>query len=177
VAGLMGDRFVNCSCLRSGAALLGAILWLAPTPVQAGGRATQTTQVVLNVSHSCRLSTNTLNFGVVNTNAKTVRASTTMTLNCTPGTIYTIGIDNGQKWDGTTRRMHNDQAEGQVFYADYALYRDPLYALPWGSGVSGSYAGTLGPSGSQTLTVYGEAQLKNVRSSGYIDTVTVVLDF
>ncbi len=30
--------------------------------------------------------------------------------------------------------MHNDQANGQVFYADYQLYRDPLYLLPWGNG-------------------------------------------
>lgn len=173
----MGDRFAIFRGLRLGAIVLGAPLAFASAPVHASGRATQTTQVVLNVSHSCRLSTNTLNFGVVPSTANSARATTTMTLNCTPGTIYTIGIDNGQNWDGVTRQMHNNQANGQVFYAKYQLYRDPLYALPWGNGLLTSATGVLGPSGTQTLTVYGEAQVKNVKSSGYIDTVTVVLDF
>ena len=172
----MGDRFAIFRGLRLGAIVLGAPLAFASAPVHASGRATQTTQVVLNVSHSCRLSTNTLNFGVVNTNVNSVSASTTMTLNCTPGTIYSIGIDNGQNWDGATRQMHNDQANGKVFYAKYQLYRDPLHLLPWGTGAA-SYTGILGLSGIETLNVYGGAQVKNVRSSGYIDTVTVVLDF
>lgn len=173
----MRDRFAIFRALRLGAIVLGAPLALVSVPAHAGGRATKTTQVVLNVSYSCRLSTNTLNFGVVNTNVNSVRASTTMTINCTPGTVYKIGIDNGQNWDGVTRQMHNDQANGQRFYAKYQLYRDPLYLLPWGNGVTTSSTGVLGLSGAQTLTVYGEAQVKNVKSSGYIDTVTVVLDF
>ena len=172
----MGDRFATFGAMRPIAIALGAVLAFASAPAQANGRATKTTQVVLNVSHSCTLSTNTLNFGVVTTNVNTVRATTTMTLKCTPGTIYSVGIDNGQNWDGATRRMHNDQANGQRFYADYQLYRDPLYLLPWRNGLTTSVTGIL-LTGSQTLTVYGEAQVKNVKSSGYIDTVTVVLDF
>ncbi len=174
----MGDRLASLSRLRSGAIVLGTTVAFASAPAQAGGRTTQTTQVILNVSHSCNLTTNTLNFGLVTTNVKTVRASTTMTVKCTPGTIYTVGIDNGQNFDPATlsRRMHNDQANGMVFYAPYQLYRDALYALPWGTGLTGGATGVL-LTGSQTLTVYGEAQLKNVKSSGYIDTVTVVLDF
>jgi len=174
--GPMGDRFTTCRRLRHTATVLGAACAFVAGPAYAGGRATQTTQVVLNVSHSCKLSTNTLSFGLVTTNVNSVRATTTMTVNCTPGSIYTIGIDNGLSWNGTTRRMHNEQANGQVFYANYQLYRDPLYLLPWGNAVNNSVTGIL-LTGSQTVTVYGEAQLKNVRSSGYIDTVTVVLDF
>ena len=174
----MGDRFATFGALRPIAIALGATAALVSTPAQANGRTTQTMQAVLNVSHSCNLSTNTLNFGLVTTNVKTVRATTTMTLKCTPGTIYTVGIDNGQNFDvpSLSRQMHNDQANGQVFYAPYQLYRDPLYAVPWGTGLTGGVTGVL-LTGTQTLTVYGEAQLKNVKSSGYIDTVTVVLDF
>jgi len=172
----MGDRLAKFCGPRIGAIALGAGLAVAAAPAHANGRATQTTQVVLNVSHSCNLATNTLNFGVVNTNLNSVRASTTMTLTCTPGTIYQIGIDNGQNFANGTRRMHNDQANGQVFYANYQLYRDPLYLVPWSTGLTGGVTGVL-LTGTQTLTVYGEAQVKNVRSSGYIDTVTVVLDF
>lgn len=172
----MGHRLTLFSGLRLGAIVLGAPFALASVPAYAKGRATQTTQVVLNVSHSCNLSTNTLNFGLVTTNVNAVRATTTMALTCTPGTIYTVGIDNGQNFDGTTRQMHNNQANGQVFYAKYQLYRDPLYSIPWGNGLTNKATGVL-LTGRQTLTVYGEAQLKNVKSTGYIDTVTVVLDF
>ena len=174
----MGDRLATFRGLRCGAIVLGTVLTLVSAPAQAGGRATRTMPVFVNVSNACRLATNTLNFGLVTTNVKTVRASTTMTVTCTPGTIYTVGIDNGQNYDLTaaSRQMHNNQANGVVFYAPYQLYRDALYSLPWGTGVTGGATGVL-LTGSQTLTVYGEAQLKNVKSSGYIDTVTVVLDF
>lgn len=174
----MGDHYAIFCRPRLGAIVLGAFGACVSVPVHADGRATQTTQVVLSVSNSCRLSTNTLNFGMVTTNVNSVRASTTMTLNCTPGTIYSIGVDNGQNWNGTTRRMHNDDANGKKSYADYQLYRDPLYLLPWGNGLLTSYTGILGASGSRTLTIYGQVEPpKNLKPGGYIDTVTIVLDF
>ena len=148
---------------------------LGATAAQAQGRATSTVNVVLKVQHNCNLQTNTLNFGVVDGKTTSVTGSTTMRIVCTPGTVYTVGIDNGGHWDGTTRRMWSSQANGQVFYADYELYRDPLRQLRWGTGLFGATGVLL--TGSQTLTVYGRAQLKNVRPAPYKDTVTVTLDF
>ena len=148
---------------------------LGSSPSAAQSRATSTVNVVLNVQHNCNLQTNTLNFGVVDSKTPSVTGSTTMRIVCTPGTVYTVGIDNGAHWNGTTRRMWSSQANGQVFYADYELYRDPLYALRWGTGLFGVTGVLL--TGSQTLTVYGRATLKNVRPAPYKDTVTVTLDF
>ena len=168
------------SCLPEGRNFaklaIGLAAGLASMPAEGGGRATQTTLVVVNVSHSCRLSTNMLNFGMAAPNANVVRATTELRVNCTPGASYAVGIDNGEQWDGSTRRMHNDQANGKRFYADYQLYRDPQYLLPWGTG-SNAVLGSLPPSGSQTLTIYGQANIAKVKSGPYRDTVTVILDF
>lgn len=165
------------SVLRTTAILFGAAVAAAGSTAWGQGRATNTVPVRLRVESSCSLATNPLMFGTVTSQAKSVRATTTIALTCPPGTMYSIAIDNGKYWDGTTRRMYGGQANGQVWYADYKLYRDTLYSLPWTSGVTGSAMGTVPSTGKQTLTIYGEAALKNVRSSGYLDTVTVTVDF
>ena len=140
-------------------------------------RTTNSVPVSLDIQSTCRLSTNPLMFGNVTSKDKTVRATTTLSFRCTPGTIFTVSIDNGKYWDGAKRRMYGGQAQGQVWYVPYALYRDPLYTLPWGSTLATSAAGVVGLTGNTSLTLYGEADLKNVRAAPYLDTVTVVLDF
>ena len=119
----------------------------------------------------------TFAFGSATAKDKTKSASTTMTFKCTPLTAYTVTIDNGKYFDGTTRRMFGGQAQGQVWYVDYQLYRDATHLLPWNSTLAGTAVGVVPLSGQQTLTLYGEAQLKNVRAAPYLDTVTVTLDF
>ncbi len=174
----MGGNSASSSASRIAAIILGGVVSTVAAPAYAQGRQTSNTvPVSLEVATNCRLSTNPLMFGNVTKNQKTVRATTTMSFSCTPGTVFTVAIDNGKYWDGTSRRMWGDQAQGQVWYASYALYRDPLYTLPWGSTLATSAVGIVGLTGKQTLTLYGEADLKNVRAAPYLDTVTVVLDF
>ncbi len=147
------------------------------SPAFAQKSTTHTMPVLLTVEQSCRLLTQPLDFGTPDPKAKSATASTTITLTCTPGTIYSVGIDNGLNWDakGSTRRMYGGSSNGQVWYADYQLYHDALHQLPWGTGTTAA-AGVLGLP-SKTFTVYGETQIKNLRPAPYRDTVIVQLDF
>ncbi|MCT2557860.1 spore coat U domain-containing protein [Tsuneonella sp. YG55] len=158
-----------------GAAIGAIAIASTATPAQAQKRTTQTMPVVLTVEQACRLVTQPLDFGIPDPKAKAATSTTTITLTCTPGTVYSIGIDNGLYWDGSTRRMYGGSANGQVWYADYQLYHDALHLLPWGMGATAA-AGVLGLPG-KTYTVYGVTQIKNLRPAPYRDTVIVQLDF
>ena len=171
-------RLSSGSIRRCAIAATAGLCALSAAPAHAAGnRTTNTVEVYATVLSSCRLVTKPLVFGLATSREKTKRASVNVTFRCTPGTVYTVGIDNGLNWDGTTRRMWGGQAEGQVWYADYRLYRDPAYLLPWGMGPTERLAGVTGVLGLETVTIYGEASLKNVREAPYQDTVTVVVDF
>lgn len=138
---------------------------------------TATTEVYLKVQSTCRVEAQRLDFGFPPKGAKTAAAVTTITLRCTPGINYRVGIDNGDYFDGTTRRMYGGQANGQVWYVPYRIYHDAAHLIPWGDSPIGSALGTMPLTGSVTLPVFGTADLKNVRASEYRDTVTVVLEF
>ena len=159
------------------AAIIGATFVVSiASPVLAQNKTTHTMPVLLTVENSCRLITNPLDFGIPDPKAKSATTTTTITITCTPGIIYTVGIDNGQHWNGRTRRMHGGTtANGQVWYAEYQIYKDPLHLLPWGTGATAAL-GVLGLP-SRTMTLYGVTQIKNLRPAPYRDTVIVQLDF
>lgn len=158
-------------------ALAGAAVSVAAVPARAQNVATNTVPVTVDVLNSCSLATRPLMFGTVTSRVTSVRATTTMQVNCPIGTVYSIGIDNGQWFDGTVRRMRGNDSNGQVWLADYYLYRDPLYTLPWGSTAATMLNGVVTLPGLTTHTLYGEARPRNLRSVPYLDTVTVTLHF
>lgn len=173
---IVGDRTI-LSRTRRGAAIVAIAIASNVVPAFAKATRTQTVPVLLTVEHACKLVTKPLDFGTPDPKAKSATASTTITLTCTPGTVYSVGIDNGLNWDakGGTRRMYGGSSNGQVWYADYQLYHDALHLLPWGTGATAA-VGVLGLPG-KTFTVYGETQIKNLRPAPYRDTVIVQLDF
>jgi spore coat protein U-like protein len=174
----MGDKATFPRAIATFAALaLASAALVCAGSAGAAGRKTATVNVRLKVQSACTLQTNTLYFGVPLNGQKSIDGTTTIVATCTPGLAYRLGIDNGQYFDGTSRRMWGGQANGQVWYAVYRLYRDAARTQLWGNTAADSKTGTIPLTGFQTFTVYGTADLKNVRSAGYADTVTVVIEY
>lgn len=173
----MGNNRLACSAHLTVLAIAASVVAAVQASPARARQKTATTDVYLRVTSTCRVETNQLDFGFPPKGAKTAAAATTITLHCTPGANYRVGIDDGQYFDGTTRRMYGGQANGQVWYVDYSLYHDAAGLIPWGNGPLDIALGTMPPTGSVTLPVFGVAELKNVRASEYRDTVTVVLEF
>ena len=173
----MGATCLSCAVqLRVLVMATGAVAALCASPAGAREK-TATTEVLLRVASTCRVQADWLNFGFPPKGATTATASTTVTLRCTPGVAYRVGIDDGLHFDGTSRRMYGGQAQGKVWYATYRIYRDAARALPWGDTPANSVLGTMPLTGTTVLPVFGTADLKNVRASEYRDTVTVTLEF
>lgn len=141
----------------------------------ASAASAQTTfNVTALVVDSCAVSATDLAFGTYSPTSITDKTGTsTISVTCSLGTLYTIGLNNGTHASGSTRRM----AAGLVMLT-YQLYRNVGATL-----VFGSAADTLGVAGVGTgvaipTVVYGVIpNSQNVNAGSYSDVITVTIDY
>lgn len=95
-----------------------------------------------------------------------VTAQGTLTVNCSKGTPYEIGLDAGMNAESGARRMSNG-----AHYVPYELFKDTGYSKPWGNDAANMQSG-FGTATDQALTVYGKVSSTNFPAGTYVDTVT-----
>lgn len=144
---------------------------IASEPATAATTATASFTVTAAVVPACTLSATNLGFG--NYTGAQVDSTSTLTVNCSSNTSYSIGLGLGTY--GGTVANRNIACCGSVF--NYVLYSDQPRTVLWG--VSGSDLVTgVGIASAQTLTVYGRLpanQLVNLGS--YSDTLVATMTF
>ncbi len=126
---------------------------------------------------ACIVAATPMAFGTLNLLGATPNDSTAVvTVTCTPGTAYNVGLDNGQNFATASRHMKSATTAAVV---PYALYSDTTRATPWGQTI-----GTNTVPGTATvvptlLTVYGRVPSGTtpVAADLYLDTVTVTLTY
>ena len=140
--------------------------------------------VQVTITASCTIAASTLNFGSVSGTAlllSVATATANVSVTCSSGTPYSIGMDNGLNASGSQRRL----AGGGNFLA-YGLFTDVtrLIAL---TGATDAVTCTLvgscllgtGNGSAQSSTVYGAiATIGTAPAAGtYTDTVTMTVTF
>lgn len=114
-----------------------------------------------------------INFGAaIISVASPINASTTMTVNCTTGVPYVIGITNGAQGN-------RSMSDGATHTLDYELYTDNSYAVGsiWPTIATSTFGGT-GSGADQSYTIYGRlpSQVTPVAAT-YTDSVTVTVRY
>lgn len=148
---------------------------------------TETFQVRITVTESCAFSTATsatdVDFGTVPRSTNPADATGGLAVDCTPGTPYEIGLNNGlNPTSGATARATSSNrrmTDGDGNYIPYGLWYDAGHTNPWGVADNGqAYAGT-GTGDGQNIPIYGQvpADATNVPQGTYSDTVTATLTF
>lgn len=132
-----------------------------------------TFNVQANVIPNCRVTAQNINFGNHGVLDTQVDANGGLGVTCTPGTAYTVGLNNGLSGTGPTARRMMLGSRSVV----YGLYKDAARSQPWGNSggtlTSGTGAGTA-----QNLTVYGRVPAQTTPSPGtYTDTVVVTVTY
>jgi spore coat protein U-like protein len=133
-----------------------------------------------SIAAQCNMSAANLSFGTINPLSSQVDATTSLTINCTKNTSYTVGLDAGTTSGATIaqRKMANG-----ADIMNYNLYTDAARTIIWGNSaaaplwVPGSGAGLRTP---QTLTVYGRVASgqTNLAVGNYQEnTITVTLTY
>ena len=166
---------------------LGAALLVAISSKAQAATTSATFQVSANVTASCSVSATNLAFGAYNVNSTTATTGTsTIAVNCTKGTSFTVAIDAGSNAGGVSNFSSRQMSDGLATpdYLGYQLYSDSSHTTIWGDGtnssstVSGTGAGP-GTTHKVTETVYGQIPAQqNVPAGAYTDgTVNVTVTY
>lgn len=121
------------------------------------------------VEKKCTVSASDMDFGSLNGLLETDRNTTSfLSLQCTHGTDYDIGLDEGQHYAGGTRRM----ADGNGNYVDYQLYQQASHATVWDKD-NNTKAGS-GNGQPENITVHGQVPAQTTPPAGqYQDIIQI----
>jgi len=177
------SKLLKLALDRLGTLLLGLLICAAPAAAQAG-TATANLSVSITITAACTINAATLTFpSTAGTSllATAVAASTTVSVTCTSGSPYTVGMDNGLNASGNQRRMING-----ANFINYGLYLDNAHTLPWTTGATNTtcttagqcYIGT-GNGSAQSINIYGNVPtVATAPPAGiYTDTVLMTITY
>lgn len=162
--------------------LISALTVCAVLPARsarAQGTDMNTLTVTANVLGICTIDPATLDFGDYDPVGGDWDGSGTITVNCTQGSQYWIGLDEGANSpDGSARRMANGSGE----FLSYELYRDAPGGAVWDNtdgGLGSTLANTVAAGYSAyVVTVHGRIPGTQPVSTGvYTDSVTMTVNF
>ncbi|NOV22055.1 spore coat U domain-containing protein [Cupriavidus necator] len=142
------------------------------------GAATKTTtfQVRLTLANDCAISVTDLDFGSQGVLAANIDQSSNLTVTCTSGAAYTVGLDAGSATGSTiATRLLIGPAAATV---GYQLYRDSARAQVWGNTPATDTISGTGNGTAQTIPVYGRVPPQTTPAAGaYTSTVTATITF
>ena len=146
-----------------------------PGAAMAASPATTTFQVTATVVAACTVSASPLAFTDYHpTAASRTDGQTTMSVTCTNGAGYTIGLGAGMGTGAstTTRKMTSG-----LNTLNYSLYKTNAYSTVWGD-AGGELVSAIGSGAAQNYTVYGRVPTAQTAPAGsYADTITVTVTF
>ena len=140
--------------------------------------------VQITITAACSVNAATLDFG---SNAGTAllagnaNASTSVSVTCTSGSPYSIGMDNGQNATGSQRRMINGGN-----YISYNLYTDSGHLNAWTTASNSTTCTSAnscvlatGNGSAQSSTIYGVVPSVAVApaAGSYADSVTMTVTY
>ncbi|WP_284177936.1 spore coat U domain-containing protein [Rhabdaerophilum sp. SD176] len=162
--------------MRLKSALLAAGLSLALVPAAHAATATGTLNLSITITASCTVvSASAINFGSVGAIGANIDQTSTLTVNCSNTTPYTVALSAGGGTGATVASRKMKSGTNQI---NYSLYRDAARAQVWGTTTgTDTYAGT-GSGANQAITIYARVPSQAVPAPGtYTDAVTVTVTY
>jgi spore coat protein U-like protein len=146
--------------------------------------ATSNLAVQITITASCTINAATLDFGSnpgTTLVAANIDASSTVSVTCTSGSPYSIGMDNGANASGTQRRMKTG-----ANFLNYNLYVDAGRTNAWTTSASSSTCTTAnscalgtGNGSAQSVSIFGRVpSIGTAPPTGvYSDTVLMTITY
>jgi spore coat protein U-like protein len=164
------------------ATTVAAAIVVATGGVQAATTTTTTTfQVSATVLKTCTVSAASLAFGNYTPGSGALTGNTTINVNCTKSTPYTVELNGGSTAGGTVAQRLLANGPGNTL--QYNLYTSNTYATIFGDATGGStQSGTgSGVNVANALSVYGQLP-DNATNQGavpgtYTDTIQVTVTY
>ena len=159
--------------IRKATILLSAISCLAVSTGAQAATSNSTMAVSANVQATCAINANPLAFGTYSSSQ--LDAATTIGVNCTNTTTYSVSLDTGSGTGATVaqRKMSNGAQT-----LTYTVYSDSARSALWGTTVNTNTVAGTGTGSSQLLNVYGRIPAGQLPTPGaYSDTLTATITY
>lgn len=143
--------------------------------ITAAGGVQAAFNVTANVISNCRLQATNLNFGTAGVLASNVDSSNSITVQCTSGLPYTIGLDGGLSGAPSPelRKLANGGDE-----ITYGIYQNAARTVPWGDNIGTNTVSSTGTGLAQVFTGFGRVPAQTTPAAGtYSDTVVVTITY
>ena len=139
--------------------------------------ATANINVKLDIVSECLLSAvPDIDFGSRGVLAANIDATTTLSVQCTTGTPYTVGLSAGNGIGATVGARLMTGPSSQTI--GYVLYRDVTHTQVWGVSPGVNTEAGTGNGAAQTFTVYGRVAPQTTPGVGaYADIVTATVTY
>lgn len=151
-----------------------AIMMAALACASGPASAKTTLQVSGSVTRGCSLGLQPLMFGQVAFLFPTATAQSFVLVECTPGTTFTLAMDDGQNFNGQRRMIRTGPGFGT--YLNYEIYSDAARTRRWGRTAAQTVTRTATGNGKVNLQAYGRAN-GLVAAGPFRDVVTVTITF
>lgn len=143
----------------------------------AAATTTTTFQVQLNIQAQCTIvSATALDFGTTGVINASVDQASTLNVQCTNTTPYSIGLNSGTTVGGTiaVRLLSGPLAAT----TQYSLYTTNARTVVWGNTIGVDTISGIGNGSSQSYTIYGRVPVQATSAPGtYTDTITVTVTY
>ena len=129
--------------------------------------------VTATIVKDCTVSATNLAFG--NYTGAVNSSTSTVSVTCTSGTTYTVGLSAGLATGATvtTRQMQNGST-----LLNYGLFTDSGHTTNWGNTSATNWVSGTGSGSAQAITVYGQIPAAQyVKPGSYTDTITVSVTY
>ena len=158
--------------LAMGAVCLAAI----SGPAFAASTQQTTFKVTADVTASCTIAAADLDFAAYDPAGSAVSGQSSITVNCTNGTTWNVGLNQGV-FSGATTSTRKMTGPGSFALA-YGLFTDSTHTTNWGNIVGTDTKSGTGAGVDQVLNVYGLIPgTQNVGAGHYEDTITATVTF
>lgn len=140
---------------------------------------TQTFNVKLNIISTCDIHTEAatdVDFGSQLSTATDITAVGELKINCTNGTTYNIGLNEGLNFSSGSRYMKN----ATNILVPYDLYQDSSHAQAWGNSIGTDTLTGTGNGTVQPIMIYGKVRTAGenfIAGDDYIDEVTATVTY
>ncbi|PQZ25316.1 Csu type fimbrial protein [Ochrobactrum vermis] len=126
--------------------------------------------VTATVAANCLIATQDVDFGSVGVLTSNVDTTGRVSVTCTPGTNYTVGLSNGNTGTSPTARRMTLASQGIT----YGLFQDSGRSQPWGNTAGTNTIAGTGTGTAKNLTVYGRVPPQTTPGPGVYSDVVVV---
>jgi spore coat protein U-like protein len=127
------------------------------------------------INANCLVSASNLNFGTVGALVSSIDATSSISVQCTKGTPYAVGLGIGTGPGATVANRLMTSGPAQV---SYSLYTNSGHTTVWGNTVGTNTVSGTGNGSSQGLTVYGRVPAQTTPAPAtYSDTIVVTVTY